>query len=79
MCLCFSFSFFGAYSRSRGARAPWFVRAVDIFLSAVGSSARLYLCGSRYLLPLSVSALGGHVAQFNLSYFVHLYKLISFC
>lgn len=56
----FPFSLFlGADSRSRGARAPWFVRSVDIFLSAVGSSARLYLCGFRSLLTLSVSAVGG--------------------
>lgn len=51
--MSFPFSlFFGADSRSRGARAPWFVRSVDIFPSAVVSSARLYLCGFRSLLTL---------------------------
>lgn len=55
----FPFSLFlGADSRSRGARAPWFVRSVDIFPFAVGSSARLYLCGFRSLLTLSDSAVG---------------------
>lgn len=58
MSLFFSF-FLGADSRSRGARAPWFVRSVDIFPSAVCSSAQLYLCGFRSLLTLSASALGG--------------------
>lgn len=64
----------GTDSRSRGARAPWFVRSVDIFPSAVGSSARLYLCGFRSLLTLSASAEGGHILQINLLYFVHLYE-----
>ena len=74
--MSFSFSLFlGADSRSRGARAPWFVRSVDIFPSAVGSSARLYLCGFLSLLTLSASAEGGHIAQLNLLYFVHLYEL----
>lgn len=55
----FPFSLFlGADSRSRGARAPWFVRSVDIFPSAFGSSAQLYLCGFRSLLTLSASAVG---------------------
>lgn len=55
----FPFSLFlGADSRSRGARAPWFVRSVDIFPSAVGSSARLYLFGFRSLLTLSAFAVG---------------------
>lgn len=51
--MSFLFSLFlGSDSRSRGARAPWFVRSVDIFSSAVGSSAQLYLCGFRSLLTL---------------------------
>lgn len=74
-----SFPFFlclGADSRSRGACAPWFVRSVDIFSSAVGSSARLYLCGFRSLLTLSVSIVSGHIVQINLLHFVHLYEFI---
>lgn len=72
----FPFSLFlGADSRSRGARAPWFVRSVDIFPSAVVSSARLYLYGFRSLLTLSASAEGGHTVQINLLHFVHLYEL----
>lgn len=74
--MSFSFSLFlGADSRSRGARAPWIVRSVDIFPFAVGSSARLYSCGFRSLLTLSASAVGGHFAQLNLLHFVHLYEL----
>lgn len=69
------FLFFGADSWSRGARAPWFVRSVDIFPSSVGSSARLYLFGFHSLLTLSASAEGGHIAQLNLSCFVYLYEL----
>lgn len=69
------FLFLGADSRSRRARAPWFVRSVDIFPFAVGSSARLYLCGFRSLLTLSASAVGGHIVQINLLHFVHLYEL----
>lgn len=72
----FFFLFLGADSRSRGARAPWFVRSVDIFPSAVGSSARLYLCGFLSLLTLSASAVGGHIVQINLLHFVHLYEFV---
>lgn len=69
------FLFLGADSRSRGARSPWFVRSVDIFPSAVGSSAQLYLCGFRSLLTLLASAEGGYIVQINLLHFVHLYEL----
>ena len=58
MCLCFFFLFLGADSRSRGARAPWFVRSVDIFPSSFGSSAQLYLFVFRSLLILSAFAVG---------------------
>ena len=54
-----SFCFLCADSRSRGARAPWFVRSVDIFLFVVASSAQSYLCGFLSLLTLSASAVGG--------------------
>lgn len=71
----FFFRFFCADSRSRRARVPWLVRSVDIFPSAVGFSAQLYLCGFRSLLTLSASAEGGHIVQINLFHFVHLYEL----
>lgn len=75
--MSFPFSLFlGADSRSRRARAPWFVRSVDIFSSAVGSSAQLYLCGFLSLLTLSASAEGGHIVQINLLYFVYLYEFV---
>ena len=48
----FFFRFFGADSRSRGARAPWLVRSVDMFLYALAPLAQSYLCGSRSLLTL---------------------------
>ena len=54
----FFFLLFGADSRSRGARAPWFVRSVDIFSFVVASSAQSYLCGFLSLLTLSASAVG---------------------
>lgn len=79
-CLIGSFFFFlGADSRSRGARAPWFLRSFDVFLFVVASSAQAYLCGSRSFLTLSAAAVGGHFAQLSLLYFVHLYELISYC
>lgn len=57
--MSFPFSLFlGADSRSRGARAPWVVRSVDIFLFVVASSAQSYLCGFLFLLTLSASAVG---------------------
>lgn len=67
----------GSDSRSRGARVPWFARSVDIFSSAVGSSAQLYLCGFCSLLTLSASAVGGHIVQLNLLHFVHLYDFVT--
>lgn len=36
----FFLSLFGADSRSRGARAPWFERSIDIVCFAVSSSAQ---------------------------------------
>lgn len=57
--MSFSFSLFlGADSRSRRARAPWFVRSVDILLFVFASSAQSYWCGSRSLLTLSACAVG---------------------
>ena len=53
-----SFCFLGADSRSRGARAPWFVRSVDILSFAVSSSAQSYLFGFRSLFTLSAFAVG---------------------
>lgn len=46
------FRFLGTDSRSRRARAPWFVRSVDIFSFAVGSSARSYFVRFALLLTL---------------------------
>ena len=52
MLLRFFFRFFGADSRSRGARAPWLVRSVDMFLYALAPLAQSYLCVFRSLLTL---------------------------
>ena len=41
----FFFRFFGADSRSRGARAPWLVRSFDMFLYALAPLAQSYLFG----------------------------------
>lgn len=77
MCLFFFFPFAGADPRSRDACVPWFVRSADIFFSAVASSAQAYWFGSLSLLTLFALAVGGHIAQVNLLYFVHLYEVVT--
>ena len=74
-----SFCFLGADSRSRGARAPWFVRSFDILLFVVAFSAQSYLFGFLSLLTLSASAVGGSRSFDMFIYAVFSSAQLSLC